>query len=330
MDFDVQLPSNPTERRRMQNRLAQRKFRQRKKHTTASAQNGVSFTSPVPPGNPRDHAATNAAFSDINPTAIESLLSSSSDHRPQLDSPDINALANIIYVPGDLSSSALHIPLPQTTHGPSTNSSVSNGVEQMPLSHISTPVPSIQLESCLTQLPPAKPSPIHDTLFDLITSAQSDKGWLSTLHIAAQKGHDRIIAVLLKQGNMDPNKQDSDGRTPLVHAVVEGHEPVVKLLLEHGARIGIPDCDGRSAVHWAVLHRREDILRVLMTHRAEHEPDVDINAYDNYDWTPLHMAVNRGVESVVVLLIECGANMDAMAKKCPFSGTVMPLIDLGP
>ncbi|KAI9148346.1 Ankyrin repeat domain-containing protein [Paramyrothecium foliicola] len=150
-------------------------------------------------------------------------------------------------------------------------------------------------------------------------------GWLSVLHIAAQEGHEHIVRMLLQHG-VDCNEHDSDGLTPLMHATIQDHLDVINLLLVHGARIGEVDRENRTALHWAVLHRRGGILRVLLEHnspaRGPATSQVDINAYDAAGWTPLHMAVERGFEVGVGILLQHGANMNFKARKCPFSGKV--------
>jgi ankyrin repeat protein len=154
-----------------------------------------------------------------------------------------------------------------------SNSTSSNHIRSLSRSEYSHSPPfhrrtsdsDIRPESPGVQLPQ---SHNDDTVLELITSARSDKGWIGTLHIAAQKGHERIVRVLLLRGNMDVNNQDSDGRTPLIHAIIENHDSVVRLLLSHGARIGVYDREGRSGLHWAVLHRRFGILQHLLDHRA--------------------------------------------------------------
>ena len=184
-----------------------------------------------------------------------------------------------------------------------------------------------------SDIPPAAPicdlRPSHndDTVLDLITSARHDKGWISTLHIAAQKGHERIVRVLLLSGGLDVNKQDSDRRTPLMHAVIENHESVVRLLLSYGARLGVFDCDGRSALHFAVLYRRLGILQQFLRHRAESERNLDLDTYDDAGWTPLHMAVDRAFEAGVLMLLQAGADIHAKAHKCPYTGKIVPLMD---
>jgi ankyrin repeat protein len=64
------------------------------------------------------------------------------------------------------------------------------------------------------------------------------------LALAAQHGQEKIVRFLLDAG-ADPNRYNPDGMhthsTPLHQAVLRGHEAVVKLLVERGARLEIRD-----------------------------------------------------------------------------------------
>jgi hypothetical protein len=138
--------------------------------------------------------------------------------------------------------------------------------------------------------------------------------WHSTLHIAAQKGHDRIARLLIEQ-NMDCNERDSDGRTPLMYAVIENHESIVNALIWHGARSNVVDNLQRSVLHLAVLHRRENVLRDLLEACPDRRQELEIDGYDSSGRTPLHLAVEEGFESGVVILLRNGANMNVKARK---------------
>lgn len=140
--------------------------------------------------------------------------------------------------------------------------------------------------------------------------------WLGALHIAAQKGHDRIVRVLLQQ-NMDCNEKDSDGRTPLMYAVIENHETVVSALIFHGARSNVVDNSRRSVLHLAVLYRRENVLRDLLEACPGRRQELDIDAYDASGKTPLHLAVEEGFELGVIILLRNGANTNVKARKSP-------------
>ncbi|PQE04377.1 ankyrin repeat protein [Rutstroemia sp. NJR-2017a BVV2] len=146
-----------------------------------------------------------------------------------------------------------------------------------------------------------------------LSSDGTDSEWLSALHIAAKKGHDRIVRVLI-QRNMDCNEKDSKGRTPLMHAVIENHEPVVSALISHGARSNEVDNLQRSVLHLAVIHRRENVLRALLEFCSERRQELDIDAYDASGKTPLHIAVEQGFESGVIILLRNGANINIKAR----------------
>jgi ankyrin repeat protein len=64
------------------------------------------------------------------------------------------------------------------------------------------------------------------------------------LSLAAQHGRAEIVRLLLGTGE-DPNRYNPEGThahsTPLHQAVVGGHEAVVRLLIERGARVDIRD-----------------------------------------------------------------------------------------
>ncbi|KAJ5086873.1 hypothetical protein NUU61_008180 [Penicillium alfredii] len=333
MDWNVRLPTDSVERRRLQNRLAQRKFREKKRRADSARTD--------PPGASEqlasNHDSIAGVFSD-NVTITQSQVPSYNTGS-DVDWIDVDAIDRM------LSSTEHHLSLPASDSSlwqlpfttPSTGvtdrasvpslsgatrSSAERNKAPSRSSDAQVLAPALDLHPSLNNLEP----PPQDTVLELITSAQSDKGWISTLHIAAQKGHERIVRVLLR-ANMDPNQTDSDGRTPLTHATIEDHEPIVRLLLSHGARIAVSDREGRSALHWAVLHRRLGVLQLLLEHWAKSERDLDINVYDEAGWTPLHMAVDRAFEPGVLLLIQHGADMDAKAQKCRYTGKVVPFMD---
>ncbi|KAF7892005.1 hypothetical protein EAF00_008307 [Botryotinia globosa] len=118
------------------------------------------------------------------------------------------------------------------------------------------------------------------------------KGWLSLLHIAARRGHEPIVRTLISH-NIDCNEKDSDIRTAFIHASIDGHESVVGLLLTHGARISDVDRRGRSALDW----------------------EQGIDAYDDMGWITLHVAIEKGFEVGIQLLLASGADLNAKAKK---------------
>lgn len=95
------------------------------------------------------------------------------------------------------------------------------------------------------------------------------------LALAAQHGHVEILRLLLDAGE-DPNRYNPKGNhahsTPLHQAALSGHEAVVRLLVERGARLDIQDTGYHGTpLDWAEYGGRKEIARYLddATRRAE-------------------------------------------------------------
>jgi hypothetical protein len=151
----------------------------------------------------------------------------------------------------------------------------------------------------------------HDAQ-DVLDSSWPCIGWLGPVHMAAKRGHNKILRLLMDK-HPDCNEKDSDGTTPLMLAIAGGYEDVTDTLLRHGARIAEVNNQQRSALHWAVLHRRDAILRILLRYCTD-DPKV-VNGYDNNGRTPLHMAIDMEFEAGVELLLVSGADVNCKARK---------------
>lgn len=158
------------------------------------------------------------------------------------------------------------------------------------------------------------PSPPDTAVGPRVSSGvdtDSDTLWVSPLLMAVQKGHSKIVRILL-QHDADCNTKDKDGRTPLIHATMNGDEDVVDLLLSHGAGLQLVDNNDRTALHWAVLHRHDRLLSLLLKHCAGNNAVVD--AYTKEGRTALHIAIETGLEAAVEVLLKSGASVQFKAR----------------
>src|SRR5207302_10788959 len=97
--------------------------------------------------------------------------------------------------------------------------------------------------------------------------AADDKARDSALALAAQHGHVEVVRLLLNSGE-DPNRYNPEGfhshSTPLHQAICSGHTEVVKLLVEHGARLDLRDTLHQGTpLGWAIYCEKPVIAEYL-------------------------------------------------------------------
>ena len=60
---------------------------------------------------------------------------------------------------------------------------------------------------------------------------------MSSLHYASCNGHEDVVKFLLATEDLDVNKVDDKGNTPLILASQEGHISIIRTLLQNGANV---------------------------------------------------------------------------------------------
>ena len=80
-----------------------------------------------------------------------------------------------------------------------------------------------------------------------------DKFGYSALHIALSKGFDDILIVLL-DGGIDTNLQDSKGQTALHYCAFLNKVEIAKNILAHGGRLDIEDKFGNQPLWTAIIN----------------------------------------------------------------------------
>jgi ankyrin repeat protein len=82
-------------------------------------------------------------------------------------------------------------------------------------------------------------------------------------------------------------------------AAAQGHDDVVRWLLDAGAKPDVVSGSGDTALSLAATRGQVDAARLLIT-----DERVDVNARDGSGWTPLQAASLRGHDEIVALLLE--------------------------
>jgi ankyrin repeat protein len=145
---------------------------------------------------------------------------------------------------------------------------------------------------------------IHTPLHTSIIRFRRLKQVESPLVYASDMGLYSVTRQLLADG-CDPNKSCRDGETPLHLAARRGHENVLVLLLEYGAKINAKNIQGHTSLHSAVQYGGNiSVVQILLNHGA------DVNTADNHGDTPLFSAVFDGHGDIACLLVERGARVE--------------------
>lgn len=157
---------------------------------------------------------------------------------------------------------------------------------------------------------------------------------------AAFLGKRKQVMRCIERGD-DLNELDEEGFAALHWAIQEGYLRIVELLLDHGADVNLPNQDGMSPLHIALYDQKTDIA-LLLIKRGAHL-DLDEHGFsalhlvagrggnkkvlrklsqnvellhqrtdDGEGVTPLHYAAQEGKSKKVQLLLEAGAEVDAV------------------
>ena len=126
---------------------------------------------------------------------------------------------------------------------------------------------------------------------------------------AAENGHEAIVKLLLETGKVDVDLKDSGGETPLLKAAGSGHEAVVKLLLEKGAQLETKSSSGRTPLSWAAGGGHLTVVERLLQEKTE------VNAAAGYSGgrTALQAAAEGGHLAVVERLLQEKVEVNAAA-----------------
>jgi uncharacterized protein len=112
------------------------------------------------------------------------------------------------------------------------------------------------------------------------------------------------VSKLLSKG-FDPNTVSESGQTGLYLAMREGSSKVAAVLLASpDIKIDAANRTGETALMMAALRGRFDWTQRLVEHGAKVQKD---------GWSPIHYAAAGPNVQVVALLLDRGANIDALA-----------------
>ena len=178
----------------------------------------------------------------------------------------------------------------------------------------------IQLNGSPHCLNSKKQTPLHlaaakgnETIVKMLLSEYScsptvtDTYGNTPLHMAALSGRPAVLKELAKQYGSPPDCQNSNQQTPLHLAIAGGHLEMVSMLVsEFYCNVSIADVDGNTPLHLAAKRGWTVILKELAKQYGS-PPDCQ----NNNQQTPLQLAIGGGRLKVAFMLVSefhCNVN----------------------
>lgn len=137
---------------------------------------------------------------------------------------------------------------------------------------------------------------------------EKDALGMTPIHLAATRGHYRVIDCLLKE-DVEVDALGPDGKTPLRLATENGHIEVASLLLNHRAKVNSRDVSNLTAFHQAARIGVDKIVSLLLRYKA------DIEAKDGSFMAAIHHASENNRPKIVHMLLAKKANIEALGKE---------------
>lgn len=141
-----------------------------------------------------------------------------------------------------------------------------------------------------------------------------DKEKYTALNVAAMKGNEQIVDILLTNPNTNLNIPSINGETPLIHATESGTENIVTALLKDPEKINVnlQDTFGDTALISAAARGNIPMVTALLKH-----PEININIPTNLGDTALTFAILNGHKRIAKTLLnrpEIDVNINVKAR----------------
>ncbi|KAL2052498.1 hypothetical protein ABVK25_007370 [Lepraria finkii] len=140
--------------------------------------------------------------------------------------------------------------------------------------------------------------------------ALSSEG-LTSLHLAARKGHSRVLNLLINV-HVDlearSNIEGQEGWTALHMAVSKPDLLVTQVLIEAGSCLEARNMNGNTALHEAIIAKQFEMMKLLLAQGS------DVNAKGVAGVTAMHLSTALGDVELVQVLLEHEAKIDTTTK----------------
>lgn len=125
---------------------------------------------------------------------------------------------------------------------------------------------------------------------------------LKSLVIGAQEG----VTPKLQDVNLNLILPLPINQSILAIAASRGYDDIVRILLKFGADVDLQNNEGFAALHLATFFDHYSVVEVLLENKG------NANIKENFQCTPLHMAAQSNHTKIAKLLVKKGAQIDSL------------------
>lgn len=130
-----------------------------------------------------------------------------------------------------------------------------------------------------------------------------DREEKTPLHIATERGHYRVVDLLIEKFKVPVLNRTRDGNTLMHIASKSGPPEMALIFLRKGVPLHMPNKKGAKAIHMAAMAGHADVVKSII----QKGEDVDCKTNDGH--TALHLAVESGQADIVEALLGYGASV---------------------
>jgi ankyrin repeat protein len=128
---------------------------------------------------------------------------------------------------------------------------------------------------------------------------------MDSVHLAAFNGHEKVLRRLIARDNTHINTPDSEDSYPVTWSALNGHDNVVRILLDRGADVNAQGGYYGNALQAACFGGHDNIVHILLDRGA------DVNAQGGCYGNALQAACFGGHDNIVHILLDRGADANA-------------------